>query len=192
MRSFGLLPRLRSPDSASSCGGRAAQRLPTPPTSSNHSLEVFARMKPGVTIDAARADMSGSARCCRRLPTPIAPRPSTCGRSPRTCAHVRSGLLMLLAAGGLRVLIACVNVATAAGAGGGPPPGNGGPRRARRGPRTARRSALTESVLLASPAGPRAAVATGRSNCSAADAAAPAGLRLQHLGLDRRVLRSPS
>ena len=28
-----------------------------PPTRSNHSLEVFARMKPGVTLEAARADM---------------------------------------------------------------------------------------------------------------------------------------
>ena len=86
---------------------------PTPPTRSNHSLEVFARMKPGVTLEAARADMD---RVGAMLQKEYPDTNRTHGVYVRPLAEdlarpVRSGLLMLLAAVAFVLLIACVNVA---------------------------------------------------------------------------------
>ena len=63
-----------------------------PPTRSNHSLEVFARMKPGVTLEAARADMDRvGAMLQKDTRTPTAHTACTCGRlrrtSPGRCAR---------------------------------------------------------------------------------------------------------
>ena len=165
----------------------------TPPTRSNHSLEVFARMKPGVTLDAARADMD---RVGAMLQKEYPDTNRTHGVYVRPLAEdlarpVRSGLLMLLAAVAFVLLIACVNVANlllvraasrrremavraALGAGRGRLAGQ----------------ALTESVLLGL-AGGAAGLVVAQWAIGLVRRLVPAGLPLlgvQHIGLDGRVL----
>jgi putative ABC transport system permease protein len=164
-----------------------------PPTRSNHSLEVFARMKPGVTLDAARADMD---RVGAMLQKEYPDTNRTHGVYVRPLAEdlarpVRSGLLMLLAAVAFVLLIACVNVANlllaraasrrremavraALGAGWGRLAGQ----------------ALTESVLLGL-AGGAAGLVVAQWAIGLVRRLVPAGLPLlgvQHIGLDGRVL----
>ena len=164
-----------------------------PPTRSNHSLEVFARMKPGVTLEAARADMD---RVGAMLQKEYPDTNRTHGVYVRLLAEdlarpVRSGLLMLLAAVAFVLLIACVNVANlllaraasrrremavraALGAGRGRLAGQ----------------ALTESVLLGL-AGGAAGLVVAQWAIGLVRRLVPAGLPLlgvQHIGLDGRVL----
>jgi putative ABC transport system permease protein len=166
---------------------------PTPPTRSNHQLEVFARMKPGVTIDTARADMD---RVGALLQKQYPETNRTHGVYVRPLAEdltlpVRSGLLMLLAAVAFVLLIACVNVANlllaraasrrremavraALGAGRGRLAGQ----------------ALTESVLLGL-AGGAAGLIVAHWGIGLLRRLAPAGVPLlgvQNIGLDGRVL----
>ena len=166
---------------------------PTPPTRSNHSLEVFARLKPGVTIEAARADMD---RVGALLQKEYPGTNRTHGVYVRPLAEdvarpVRSGLLMLFAAVAFVLLIACVNVANlllaraasrrremavraALGAGRGRLAGQ----------------ALTESVLLGL-AGGAAGLLVALFGIRVLRGLIPAGVPLagvQHLGLDGRVL----
>ena len=164
-----------------------------PPTRSNHSLEVFARMKPGVTIEAARADMD---RVGALLQKEYPATNRTHGVYVRALAEdvarpVRSGLLMLFAAVAFVLLIACVNVANlllaraasrrreiavraALGAGRGRLAGQ----------------ALTESVLLGL-AGGAAGLVVAHWAIRLLRGLIPAGVPLlgvQHLGLNLRVL----
>ena len=166
---------------------------PTPPTRSNHQLEVFARMKPGVTLEVARADMD---RVGALLQQQYPDTNRTHGVHVRPLAEdltlpVRSGLLMLLAAVAFVLLIACVNVANlllaraasrrremavraALGAGRGRLAGQ----------------ALTESVLLGL-AGGAAGLIVAQWAIGLIRRLVPAGLPLvgvQHIGLDGRVL----
>src|SRR5262245_18040776 len=166
---------------------------PTPPTRSNHSLEVFARLKPGVTIEAARADMD---RVGALLQKEYPDTNRTHGVYVRPLDEdlarpVRSGLLMLFAAVAFVLLIACVNVANlllaraasrrremavraALGAGRGRLAGQ----------------ALTESVLLGL-AGGAAGLLVALFGIRVLRGLIPAGVPLagvQHLGLDGRVL----
>jgi len=166
---------------------------PTPPTRANHSLDVFARIKPGVTIEAARADMD---RIGALLQKEYPATNRSHGVYVRPLAEdlarpVRSGLLMLLAAVAFVLLIACVNVANlllaraasrrremavraALGAGRGRLAGQ----------------ALTESVLLGL-AGGAAGLAVAHWAIRLLRALIPPGLPvlgMQNLGLDRRVL----
>src|SRR4029450_3223996 len=174
---------------------------PTPPTRSNHSLEVFARLKPGVTIEAARADMD---RVGAVLQKEYPDTNRTHGVFVRPLADdlarpVRSGLLIVLGAVAFVLLLACVNVANlllaraasrrremavraALGAGRGRLAGQ----------------ALTESVLLGLAGGGGGGGGGGGAGWMWAvwgirlvRNLIPAGLPLvgvQHLGLDGRVL----
>ena len=164
-----------------------------PPTRSNHSLEVFARLKPGVTLDAARADMD---RVGALLQKEYPATNRTHGVFVRPLAEdltlpVRSGLLMLLAAVAFVLLIACVNVANlllaraasrrremavraALGAGRGRLAGQ----------------ALTESLLLGLGGG-AAGLIVAHWAIGLLRGLVPAGLPLlgvQNIGLDGRVL----
>jgi putative ABC transport system permease protein len=91
---------------------RALEGGPQPPGRANHFLNVYARLKPGVTLEQARAEMHTiGERLSNQYPE----------TNRRHGAHVaalrgelvqpvRSGLLLLLAAVGFVLLIACVNV----------------------------------------------------------------------------------
>jgi putative ABC transport system permease protein len=79
-----------------------------------HSMEVVARLRPGVSIEQARAELDTIGR---RLSEEF-PQTNT-GHSPHTIAlqdslvsEIRPALLVLLGAVGLVLLIACANVAT--------------------------------------------------------------------------------
>jgi putative ABC transport system permease protein len=84
-----------------------------PPSRTSHFLNVYARLRPGVTLEQARADMNRvAAQLSQQYPesnrthgawvTPL---------DERLRQPVRAGLLLLLGAVGFVLLIACVNVA---------------------------------------------------------------------------------
>jgi putative ABC transport system permease protein len=86
---------------------------PEPPSRANHELTVYARLKPDITLEGARAEMD---RVAAQLSTDY---PDTNGRHgawvsllrDEVVSPVRSGLLLLLGAVAFVLLIACVNVA---------------------------------------------------------------------------------
>ena len=84
-----------------------------PPTRTNHFLEVYARLKPGVALERARADMDRvGAELSRQYPD--SNRNHSAYVSPLgedLTRPVRTGLLLLLGAVAFVLLIACVNVA---------------------------------------------------------------------------------
>jgi putative ABC transport system permease protein len=86
---------------------------PTPPSRANHELTVYARLKPAVGLEGARAEMD---RVAARLSAeyPQTNRLHGAWVSPlrdEVTSPVRSGLLLLLGAVAFVLLIACVNVA---------------------------------------------------------------------------------
>jgi putative ABC transport system permease protein len=83
------------------------------PSRSSHSLSVYARLKPGVSLAQARAGMDQVAEQLSRA-HPDTNRTHGAWVSPlatEVAAPVRSGLLLLLGAVAFVLLIACVNVA---------------------------------------------------------------------------------
>ena len=111
----GVLPRtFEFPDSSLELWAPLAlEGLSQPLSRANHDLTVYARMKPGVTIEQARADMD---RVAQHLSLAY---PNTNQRHgawvvplrDELTGPVRSSLLLLLGAVGFVLLIACTNVA---------------------------------------------------------------------------------
>jgi putative ABC transport system permease protein len=86
---------------------------PQPPPRANHFLNVYARLKPGTTVAQARAEMHAiGERLSREYPDTNRRHGShVVPLRDELVAPVRAGLLLLLAAVGFVLLIACVNVA---------------------------------------------------------------------------------
>jgi putative ABC transport system permease protein len=86
---------------------------PEPPARALHFLNVYARLKPGVTVEQARAEMHTiGERLSQQYPETNRRHGShVVMLRDELVQRVRSGLLMLLAAVGFVLLIACVNVA---------------------------------------------------------------------------------
>ena len=84
-----------------------------PPTRSNHFLTVYARMKPGVTLEQARAEMDRiGADLSRQYPDTNARHgAAVVPMRDEVTSPVRTGLPLLFGAVGFVLLIACVNVA---------------------------------------------------------------------------------
>jgi predicted permease len=151
----------------------------------------IARLKPGVTIQQARADMESVTEALARI-YPDADRGTGATLTPMKesmVGRVRTFLLLLLGAVGIVLLIACVNVANLLL--------SRGTARAREmalraalGAGTGRliRQMLTESILLAA-AGGALGYAMASAGTGAALAALPATLpRASEVGMDARVL----
>ncbi|MDX2153013.1 MAG: ABC transporter permease [Bryobacteraceae bacterium] len=156
--------------------------LPVPPP--NHGdrwagsrvLEVMARLKPGVSIEQAQAEMSTiAARLARQYPGQVRPEVVVSPLKEELLGHLRTPLLTLLGAVGFVLLIGCVHAANlmlSRGAG----------RRKEMAIRSALgaeagrlvRQLLTESVLLSVVAG--AVGAAGAWVALRAMSAAPIGL----------------
>ena len=86
---------------------------PQPPPRTNHYLNVYARLKPGVTLDQARADMNRIGAALQQQ-YPEANRNHSAHVIPlreQLSEPVENGLLLLLGAVAFVLLIACVNVA---------------------------------------------------------------------------------
>jgi putative ABC transport system permease protein len=76
------------------------------------SLQVIARLKPGITLDAAQREMDAVARRIGELhPEEVEHGIGLVGRQDLMVANARAGLTMLLGAVGLVLLIACANIA---------------------------------------------------------------------------------
>src|SRR5688572_5325842 len=90
------------------------QNLPTPPSRVSHSIDVYARLKPGVSMSQAQDEME---RLGRQLEdaNPQENRGHGARAVPlreRYVGPVRNSLVLLFAAVGFVLLIACVNVAS--------------------------------------------------------------------------------
>jgi predicted permease len=86
---------------------------PQPPSRSMHFLSVYARLKPGVTLEQARTEMNtlGSQLSQRFPDTNRTHGISVMPLREELTRPVKTGLLLLLGAVGFVLLIACVNVA---------------------------------------------------------------------------------
>jgi predicted permease len=86
---------------------------PQPPTRALHFLSVYGRLKPGVTLEQARAEMNtlGSQLSQQYPETNRTHGISVMPLREELTRPVRTGLLLLLGAVGFVLLIACVNVA---------------------------------------------------------------------------------
>jgi putative ABC transport system permease protein len=86
---------------------------PEPPARANHFLNVYARLRPGVTVDQARAEMHAIGdRLSQVYPETNRRHGShVVALRGELVEPVRAGLILLFAAVGFVLLIACVNVA---------------------------------------------------------------------------------
>jgi putative ABC transport system permease protein len=86
---------------------------PRPPARAAHFLDVYARLRPGVSAEQARAEMNAIGdRLSKEYPDTNALHGShVVSLRDELIEPVRAGLLLLLAAVGFVLLIACVNVA---------------------------------------------------------------------------------
>jgi putative ABC transport system permease protein len=86
---------------------------PRPPPRAAHFLDVYARLRPGVSVDQARAEMNAIGdRLSKAYPETNELHGShVVSLRDELLEPVRAGLLLLLAAVGFVLLIACVNVA---------------------------------------------------------------------------------
>jgi putative ABC transport system permease protein len=84
-----------------------------PPSRGNHFLSVYARLKPGTSLEQARAEMDRlSAQLSEQYPeSNRVHRSAVVPLHDELVGPVRTSLLLLLAAVGFVLLIACVNVA---------------------------------------------------------------------------------
>ena len=171
----------------------ALQGLSQPLNRALHQFSVYARLKPGTTLQQARADMDRvGADLSKQYPdTNRAHGAWVTPLSEDLIKHVKSGLLLLLGAVTFVLLIACVNVANLLLA-----------RAAGRRRETAVRSALgagrmrlagqtlTESLLLGVLGG-AAGLLVAHWGIGVLKQIAPRGapvFAMEHLGLDARVL----
>jgi len=166
---------------------------PEPPSRGNHFLSVYARLKSATTIEQARRDMDRiGAILSSDYPESNANHGAwVISLRDQLTGPVRSSLLLLLAAVGFVLLIACVNVANlllarTAGRRGElairAALGAGRPRLAGQG--------LVESLILGMVGG-MAAILVAKWSIDLLRSLRPVGLPLvgvQHLGLDLRVL----
>ena len=164
-----------------------------PLTRTNHYLSVYARLKPGVSLDQARADMDRVGSLLQQQ-YPDANRNHSAHVIPlreQLSEPVQGGLLLLFGAVAFVLLIACVNVANLLLA-------KAASRRREMAVRSAMGAgrprlvgqALTESVMLGL-AGGAAGLLVARWGIGLIRALAPQGvpvLGVEHLGLDARVL----
>jgi putative ABC transport system permease protein len=166
---------------------------PQPLSRALHQIDVYARLKPGVSIEQARADMDRvAAVLSRQYPdTNENHGAHVVSLREQLAEPVESGLLLLFGAVGFVLLIACVNVANLLLA-------NAAARRREMAIRAAvgagrarlAGQALTESVVLGL-AGGAAGVLVANWGIALVRGLAPQGLRvigLERLGLDVRVL----
>ena len=166
---------------------------PQPPPRTNHFLNVYARLKPGVTLEQARADMNRVGAVLQQQ-YPEANRHHSAhvvALREQLSEPVESGLLLLFGAVAFVLLIACVNVANLLLA-------KAAARRREMAVRAAMGAgrarlagqALTESLVLGL-AGGAAGLLVARWGIDLIRALAPAQvpvLGLERLGLDSRVL----
>ena len=92
----------------------ALTSAPQPPSRTLHFLTVYARLKPGITLERARADMDRiGAQLAEEYPASNQYHGAHIGllRDELQQGSVRNGLLALLGAVGFVLLIGCVNVA---------------------------------------------------------------------------------
>ena len=86
---------------------------PRPPARAAHFLDVYARLRPGISVEQARAEMNAIGdRLSKEYPETNERHGShVVSLRDELLEPVRAGLLLLLAAVGFVLLIACVNVA---------------------------------------------------------------------------------
>jgi putative ABC transport system permease protein len=91
----------------------ALQGGPRPPARAAHFLDVYARLRPGISVEQARAEMNAIGdRLSKEYPETNELHGShVVSLREELLEPVRAGLLLLLAAVGFVLLIACVNVA---------------------------------------------------------------------------------
>ena len=166
---------------------------PEPPSRGNHFLHVYARLKPGTSLEQARAEMDRIGGILSR-DYPESNRNHgafVIALRDQLTQPVRSGLLLLLAAVGFVLLIACVNVANLLLA-------RATTRRSELAIRAAlgasrirlAAQALVESLVLGL-AGGVSGVIVARWSIDLLRGLTPESLLVvgrQHLGLDRRLL----
>ena len=112
---IGVLPKsFKFPDRESELWTPLRADTPQMRQRANHDLNIYARLKPGVSLREAQAEMDGiSARLEKQFPdTNTGHASHVVGLREQLVGRIQPGLHMLMAAVGLVLLIACTNVAS--------------------------------------------------------------------------------